>query len=726
MSLRFARTCLLTALPLAAQVSVLTYQYDAARDGVNSHETILTPANVNAGQFGKRFAEGVDGYIYGQPLYVPNLAIAGGTHNVVFVATEHDSVYAFDADSPQLLWQTSFLDAANGVTTVPTSDVNCDVQIVPEIGITSTPVIDLSSGTIYVVAMTKENGAYFHRLHALDITTGAEKSGSPVTIQAASPGTGDGGTVDALIPKYTKQRNALLLLNGVVYFGMSSHCDNNIYHGWFLGYDAHTLQQVALFNATPNGSKGSFWMGGAAPAVDSAGNIYVVTANGTFDAASDFGESYLKLSSGLSVADSFTPFNFAELDEEDLDTGSSGLVLLGDEAGSPAHPHLAAGAGKEGRVYLLDRDHLGQWQAGSDSQIPQSIPSAIGSAYGNPAYFDQTVYFCGSDDSLRAFPVANAHLGTPSLSPATYPFPGCVPSVSASGTANAVLWTIDQSPTLRAYDAHDVTTELYDSSQNAERDALQSAVKFTAPTVANGKVYVPTQTALVVYGLLTPPLAVTNAASGAIGPVAPGSLITIKGANLANANASAGTFPLPFNLGGASLTINGIAAPLLFASATQINAQVPFGISAGTVSATVMNGNNIAGTALVTIQNAAPGLFLIGGQAAVVNQDGSINSDAQPAAAGSYISAYLTGLGEVDPPVAAGTAAPVAPLSRVRGTVNATIANVVAPVVFAGLAPDFAGLYQVNLLVPQLTSGDYLLQISIDGVAANAAPVSIH
>ena len=438
----------LVTLPVAAQVSVLTYQYDLARDGVNSGETVLTPANVNSTHFGKLFAEGVDGYIYGQPLYLPNVRIAGGVHNVVFVTTENDSVYAFDADSPQMLWQTNFLNPANGVTAVPAADVNC-YQIEPQIGISGTPVIDPSSNTIYVVAMTEENGAFVHRLHALDVITGAEKPGSPVVIQASSPGTGDGtGDTDTLVPGNYKERLGLLLLNGVVYLGMSSHCDLGQYHGWLLGYAATTLKQVVVYNATPNGSKAGFWQGGAPPAVDSSANMYIVSANGTFDANSggpDLGESYIKLSTsnGLSASDYFTPYNYAMLDADDLDTGSAGVVLLGDEAGSAAHPRLLAGAGKEGRVYLLDRDNLGHWQAGSDSQIVQSIPKAIGSEYGNPAYFNQIVYFCGAGDNLRAFPISNAAFGPPALSPFVYNFPGCVPTISADGTSNGVLWTLD-------------------------------------------------------------------------------------------------------------------------------------------------------------------------------------------------------------------------------------------------------------------------------------------
>jgi uncharacterized protein (TIGR03437 family) len=721
----------LLGIPLVAQVNVLTYQYDLTRAGANRNETILTPSNVNQNQFGKLFTVGVDGYIYGQPLYVAGLSVAGGIHNVVFVATEHDSVYAFDADSPQLLWQVSFLDPSSGVTTVPESDLNC-VQIVPEIGITSTPVIDLSTNTIYVVAMTKENGSYFHRLHALDLATGAEKTGSPVVIQASSPGTGDAtGNTDTLIPKNYKQRPGILLWNGTVYLGMSSHCDSGTYHGWLLGYDSRTLQQVAVYNDTPNGVMGSLWSGGAAPAVDSSGNIYIVTGNGTFDAASggpDLGESYIKLSSsGLKVLDYFTPFNVVSLDDNDLDTGSTGVALLGDEAGSAAHPHLMAGAGKEGRVYLLDRDNLGKWQQGSDSQIPQSIANGTYSEFGNPAYFNQTVYFCGSGDGVRAFPVSNATLGAPTVSQTTYSFPGCVPTISANGTSNGVLWTLDGSPALRAYDASNVTHELYDSTQNGPRDSLGSYVKFTAPTVVNGKVYAGTQDALVVYGLLKPPaqLTITSAAASVSGPAAPGSLISIKGSNLAASSASATLFPLPYNLGGASVTVNNIAAPLLFASEGQINAQVPFAVVPGTANVVVMNGTAVAGAGTLNLQSVAPGLFTISGQAAVANQDGSVNSSTQPAASGSFISAYLTGLGPVDNPVATGAAASSAPLSRVTGSVAATIGSQPAQVLFAGFAPGYAGLYQVNLVVPQLAPGNYPLQISVNGMVSNAAPVTV-
>src|SRR5215469_7022902 len=404
------------AVAFGLLVNVLTYQYDSTRSGVNQQETVLTPATVSASKFGKLFSQNVDGNIYGQPLYLAGVGIPGkGTHNLVYVATEHDSVYAFEADMHMApLWHVSFL--STGATTVPAGDTGCGL-IAPEIGITSTPVIDPQSGTIYVVAMTKESGNYVQRLHALDVTTGAEKPGSPVVVQASVPGMGEGGSTVMFQPKAYKQRPGLLLLNGVVYTLWSSHCDLGTYHGWIIGYDAHTLQQVSAYNDTQNGTEASFWMSGAAPAADAAGNIFVVAANGTNDTPSggpDLGEGYIRLSTsgGLSVADYFTPFNYVELNQNDVDTGSAGVSFLGDEAGSSAHPHLMAGAGKEGRIYLLDRDNLGQFNSSSDSQIVQSFSGEIGGLFGNPAYFNYMLYFCGSGDQLKAFPVSSAQMAT--------------------------------------------------------------------------------------------------------------------------------------------------------------------------------------------------------------------------------------------------------------------------------------------------------------------------
>jgi uncharacterized protein (TIGR03437 family) len=715
----------LAAWPLAAQVSVLTYQYDPSRAGANLNETVLAPANVNVAQFGKLFSDAVDGYVYGQPLYVPNLNIPGkGIHNVVYIVTEHDSVYAFDADAGgPPLWHASFLNT--GVTTVPATDTGCD-QIVPEIGITSTPVIDPQTGTLYTVAMTKESGNYVHRLHALDILTGQERNGSPITIQATYPGTGEGGGTLTFRAKAYKQRPGLLLLNGVVYTAWSSHCDIGTYHGWLIGYDAATLQQVSVFNNTPNGTEASFWAGGAAPAADAAGNIYVVSANGSFDYASggpDLGEGFIKLSTagGLTVADYFAPFNYQSLNDGDTDTGSAGVALLPDAAGSAAHPHLMAGAGKEGRIYLIDRDNMGKLHAGSDSQIVQSIPQGIASLFGKPAYFNQAIYFCAAADNMKAFAISQAQMTKlPSTTTAlSFGFPGCVPTISANGTSNGILWMLESRGVLRAYDASNLAKELYDSSQNAGRDQLGGYVKFSAPIVANGKVYAGTQNSLVVYGLLNGAgsVAITNAASGDRTAVAPGSIASIYGQGLAQGTAAAGAFPLPTTLAGAAVTVNGIPAPLLYASSGQINFQVPPQTSAGTATVAV----NVAGTAVgataVTVPAAAPGIFLIGQNAAAIPN---------PVAAGGTVALFVTGLGTVTPPVDAGAAAPLNSLSNANATVTATVGGQSAQVLFAGLAPGFAGLYQVNIVVPQLAPGSYPAQIMAGGTASNMAPITVH
>jgi hypothetical protein len=495
-------------LPLAAQVNVLTWQYDNTRAGANTAETTLTPVTVNSSTFGKLFSQPVDGYIYGQPLYLANVAIPGqGTHNVVFVATQHDSVYAFDADTNMApLWTVSFL--IGGATTVPNGDVGC-TQIVPELGITSTPVIDPDAGTIYVVAMTKESGNYVHRLHALDVATGAEQAGSPVVIEASYPGTGEGGSMLVFQPKNYKQRPGLLLLNGILYLAWGSHCDIGRYHGWLMAYDAQTLQQVGVYNTTPNGNQGALWNGGAAPAVDENGNIYIVGGNGVFDynnGGQNLGEAYIKLSGALEVLDYFAPFNYASLNSRDLDVGSAGVALLGDEAGSADHPHLLAGAGKEGRIYLLDRDNMGGWRnATDDGQIVASSGAgAIGGLFGNPSYFNNSLYYCGSGDYLKAYSVSNAVLSSAptSLSPNKFGSPGCLPTISANGTDSGIVWVFDSANLLRAFDAGNLASELWNSNQNAGRDRLGRYVKFSVPMVASGKVYAGVQDSLAVYGLL--------------------------------------------------------------------------------------------------------------------------------------------------------------------------------------------------------------------------------
>jgi uncharacterized protein (TIGR03437 family) len=725
-----------------AQTRVVTYQYENNRSGVNRNEVLLNPANVSSLSFGKLFAHSVDGLVYAQPLYLPNVTVSGrGSHNVLYVVTEHDSVYAFDADNntgpnASPLWQVSFLGP--GVTTMPAVDTGCD-QIEPEIGITGTPVIDTATETMYLVATTKETAAgssqYVHRLHALDVRSGAERPGSPVAIQATYPGRG--GTTVTFSAKNHKQRPGLLMLNGIVYVAFSSHCDIGAYHGWLMGYDAATLKQVAVYNTTPEGNGASFWAGGAAPAADSDGNIFVISANGTFDAAADgrdIGESFIKLSSasGLSVLDYFTPFNYAPLNDADVDTGSAGVVLLGDEAGSAAHPHLMASAGKEGRIYLLDRDRLGGWHADDDSQIVQSLPDALGGLFGNPAYFNSTLYFCGSGNPLQAYLVHDARMsgGPSSESPEAYGYPGCVPSISSNGTQNGVVWSLQVQPSgaLAAYDAGNLKNELYSSEQNAARDHVGEAVKFSVPMIANGKVYAGTSSELVVYGLVPQEgstLATANAASGTANFSAPGAIASIYGSGLAAGSATANSFPLPHILAGASVTVNGVGAPVYFASPSQINFQIPFEAVPGAASIVVSVNGALAGSVKVPLFSSAPGIFLEpDSSAAAVNEDGSVNSADHPASAGSFVSVFMTGAGPLSSPVASGVAAPAVPLATVAG-VTARIGGASAMVTFAGLAPGFAGLYQINLEIPALPAGTYDIEIFVNGSGSNTAPIHV-
>ncbi len=702
--MRLRLALLLVCAAADAQVSVLTYHNDLARTGQNPNEYALSPASVGGGSFERLFAYAVDGEVYGQPLYVPGVYISGkGPHNVVYVATEHDSVYAFDADSnaganAQPLWSTSFANSGAGIATVPAANVGCG-QISPEIGITGTPVIDPAAGTIYLVAMTLENGSYHHRLHALDITTGTERANSPVEVQAAG-----------FVPKNYKQRPGLLLLNGNVYTSWSSHCDIGAYHGWIMAYDAKTLAQTVVYNDTPNGNQGSFWGGGAAPAVDANGNVFVVSGNGSFDGNPDLGESFIRLSpaAGLSVADYFTPYNQAALSNADLDTGSAGTVLLPDAVGSAAHPHLMIGGGKEGRIYLIDRDNMGHYRSSDDGQIPQSLPGAIGALYGLPAYFNNSVYFSAAGDNLKAFSIGNGQLSSApaSKSAAEFGYPGSVPSVSSNGNSNGIVWVLEPTAggTIHAFDASDVSKELYKSS-------LGSYVKYSTPTIANGKVYAGTENTLAVYGLspaLAAPAVATNGATFTTGPLAPGSIVSLFG-NFGVGTAAASSGALPATLGGVQVAIGGILAPLYYVSATQINAQVPFEVALGQAAIVVSAGGAVVASGTAAIQATAPELF---------------TPEPKAAEAGSIVTAYLTGLGAVQPALATGAVAPLNPLETVSG-VTAQVGSQAASVQFAGLSPGSVGLYQVNFQIPQLAAGQYSLTIGVNGALSNAVTISV-
>lgn len=723
---------LFATMAAAAETGVVTYHNDNARTGQYLNEILLTPANVKAGLFGKRFFLLTDGTVYAQPLYLPRVKIAGtGFHDVLFVATAHDSLYAFDADddagsNSQPLWQVSFIDPAHGVTTVPADDVHCQV-IWPELGIVGTPAIDATSGTIYLIAETKEPGPqYVFRLHAIDVTSGAEQPGSPVEIQP--PG---------FVPLAHKQRGALLRANGIIYSPWSAHCDQGSYHGWLLAHDAATLKLIGTFNDTPNGNGASFWNGGGGPAGDADGNVYAVSANGDFDAGSggsNYGNSVLKLAPAprLSVGDFFTPFNQSFLNFNDLDLGSTGALVVPDEAGSLAHPHLLFAAGKEGRLYLLDRDHLGGAQAGSDSSALASLPVLSHSVFGMAAYFNGAVYVGAESSPLRAFPVSSAALTSSPSATATNNLGilGATPSISANGDQNGVVWTVssDTFGTLRAYDAASLT-QLYDSNAQPA-DSLGGFAEFSVPTIAGSKVYVGTAYGVAVYGALAPDppavAAVTNAASYAVDRVSPGSLISIFGSGLALATAGASTRPLPISLADSSVTINGVAAPLLYVSPQQINAQAPFEIAPGPATVVVRASGKRSAPLEIPVRAAAPGVFAdAGGQAAALNADHSPNQPQNPAPAGTIVSLFWTGQGPVNAPVDDGAAAPVGTIVSAALPVFATVGGVAAEIEFAGLAPGYAGLAQINLKVPPLATGVYPVVVTIGGIASNAARLAI-
>jgi hypothetical protein len=538
-SLSFLAGFCLSVVPCLSQTAVLTYHNDNARTGQDTNETLLTLSNVNVSTFGQLFTQAVDGYVYAQPLLVPNVNIPGkGVHNVVYVATEHDSVYAFDADSnaganSAALWHVSFLNPVAGVTSVPSEDTGTD-DLVPEIGITSTPVIDPASSTIYVEAKTKEVSGgvtnYVHRLHALDLGSGAEKFGGPVVIADTAydgtdftyvsgpsvTGTGDGSVGNLLTFNALTQMNrpGLLLNNGLLYLAYASHGDNGPYHGWVLGFNAHTLAMNGVYNTTPNGGDGGIWQSGNGPAADAAGYLYLETGNGDFAPPDEMGDSVLKLATtnGVTLADYFTPFDQDSLNSTDNDLGSAGVVLLPDSVGSTNHPHLVVAGSKTGTIYLLDRDNLGQFNPAGNTQIVQVLSNAVGGMWSSPAYFNGTLYYVGSGDVLNAFSISSGTINTnpTSQSSDTFGFPGATPSISAKGISDAIVWAIQSDAfasgpaVLHAYDATDVSQELYSSDMAGSRDEPGNAVKFTVPTVANGKVYVGAQYSLSVYGLIAP------------------------------------------------------------------------------------------------------------------------------------------------------------------------------------------------------------------------------
>ena len=491
------------------QVNVVTYHNDVARTGSNANETLLTPANVNRTSFGLRFTQPVDGYIVGQPLYLSNVTIPNaGVHNVVYVATLNDSVYAFDADSntgsnAAPLWHVNFTNLSAGITTASGEFLPCQaVTLYNQSGIVSTPVMDPSTGTMYVVAKTNENGTVVHRLYALDVTTGEEKFSPPVAMEGSF--TANDGTVRTLQSLHAMNRPALLLENGIVYIAFGSNGCNDQAYGWVLAYDATALTPAGIFNAAPAKGLASIWHSGSGPAADSAGNIYISTAEADFSAnlsGQDFGSSILKLvqePGTLVVDDYFTPYNTAYISEEDLDLSASGPVVLPDQPGP--NPHLLVASGKQGTIYLLDRDNMGHFNPVSDTQIVQELPFAVGAMFSTPAYWNNTVYFAGNAHPVEAYALNNGLLLTPPVAKSVTSGGGHSPTISANGNSDGLVWVINGSA-LFAMDALSLKT-LYATNQAGTRDVLPALAHFATQTVANGAVFVGTQTKLMAYGLL--------------------------------------------------------------------------------------------------------------------------------------------------------------------------------------------------------------------------------
>ena len=553
LTLQYALSLLAAASTLPAwssPVDMLTYQIDPGNNGVNRYETTLTPANVNPANFGKIFTVPVDGQVFGQPLLTTNvrsnIGSARGIHDVLYVATEHDSLYAIDAYSGEVLWQDSFIDPENGVTSVPAHEVEADRNIYPQIGITGTPVIDKKSNTLYVSVETKEvidsKTHYIDRLHAIDIETGDERHNSPATIAdteidggqttyVSGPtvaGNGD-GSIDGHVTfnaMHANQRAGLALSKGILYVAFSSHDDIGPYHGWLLGFRASDLTLISAFNVTPNGGLGGIWGAGAKPAIDQNGAIYFSTGNGSFDpqldsagrpSDSDYGNAILRLTVdptttalkqgpngwGIRVADYFVPWDFQHQNDRDGDIGSGGICLLPDSMGGPDHQHLLFTGGKDSRLYLLDRDNMTGFHSDQD-QVIKEITGQTKRLFTCPTPFDGNIYIATEYSPMQAYSVTGAVISPAPVNATTRKFgwPGATAAISANGGRNGILWALDRAKNaLVAYDQSEFPTELYNSN-DAPEDAIGSVVRFTVPTVVNGHVYAGTNNSVVCYGLL--------------------------------------------------------------------------------------------------------------------------------------------------------------------------------------------------------------------------------
>jgi uncharacterized protein (TIGR03437 family) len=727
----------------SAQVNVLNVNYDSQQTGANVQETTLAPG-MNWSSFGKLGTFPVDGQVFAQPLYVTGVVIGGVKYNVLYVVTMGDSVYAFNADTPQSttpLWRVNLgQPVPSGLFNPVPGGLSNYTDILPEIGILSTPAIDPNAQVIYVVSDTLPAGAPstpVFQLHALSLVDGHEMLGGPVQIAASVSGNGldsNNGT----IPFYAieeLQRPGLMLANGTIYIAFGSHGDTGPYHGWMLGYNASTLQQTAVFNSTPNGRQSAIWQTGRAPAADANGNIYAVTANGDWDGIANFGQSVLRLSGAdLSLLDWYTPSDWESLDGMDADIGTTGAILI------PNTNYLVSGS-KAAVLFLIQDDALGHLGAATTQgvqvnsyglfdialwgNLTNAPASSVANAHAAAAVPSSILYEFEPAGPLKAFQIANNQINSTILSEFTPPFVSEYAglSISANGAADGIVWltlanygAAGLPGTLFALDATNLASVLWSSDMNSSRDQLGAFAKFAPPTVANGRVFVPTfSRTVVVYGLLsgaTPPgnptiTSVVNGASYLAGGVSPGELVTIFGANLGSPLEAQGSLignKVADSIDSTQVLFGGVASPLLFASPTQINAVVPFGVTGTTTEVQIAYQGQPTVSTTVPVQAASPALFSLqsngGGSGAILNQDGSVNSRGNPAARGSVVVLYGTGGGLTTPASVDGLLTSQ-PYPAPNLPVSVFVDTLPAQVLYAGAAPGIvAGVMQINVVVP--------------------------
>ncbi len=732
-----------------AQVNVVTDNYSNDRSNANLQESTLTAANVAPGNFGKLGNLPIDGQVYAQPLYVSGVVIPGqGTHNVLYVSTQHNSIFAYDADSaasPILLWQ------VNLGPSVPNTLFDNFFDVAPEIGILSTGAIDPQAGVLYVVAETLQGSAPSFQLHALDITTGTEKMNGPVTITAKVAGLGvgsDNGTI-AFDPSWEIQRPGLLVANGSVYFSFGSHADQGPWHGWLFGYNASNLRQPpAVFNDTLTGVGGAIWQSGRGLAADDAGSIYAISGNGDYDGVNNFSETFLKLSGHLGIQDWYTPSNWQYLSDNDVDLAAGAALLPGT--------HMVLGGDKNGSLYLVNGDAMGSGASGS-AQILQATQA--GGIFNFAIWNKGNVTYVYVPELFAYVKCYAVNGGTLSSSPASVTFgtpldnPYLGMSISANGTQDGtgVLWvtTGDHSSanlpgTLHAYDATNLGNELWNSDMAAGgQDSLGTFAKFANPTVVNGKVYVPTwSNTVTVYGLLggqgaTNPVpaiaAISNAASYVQGAVSPGDIVTIFGQNMADPGSTSLQLDNNGNvatlLGNTQVLFDSVAAPMIYASPSQVSAVVPFAVS-NTTQVQVQYAGQMSNTLSIPVADAAPAMFVADGsgrgQAAALNQDYNVNSSDNPAAAGSTMVLYATGAGQTNPPGIDGMVVGTDSLPQPILPVSVTVGGQPATVLYAGAAPfEVEGVLQINIQLPPGVTGMKVPVTITVGSAASQSGVTV-